>query len=105
MRHHLRNLSFELITKKKVKDLQEMIQQFVVAQKFRTVKATRLNPFSSRGHCIMRFYLDVEFKPKQGEKKGESYSSMFNFADLAGSEVHQYSRKIECQTEAFFCCC
>jgi len=75
-----------LITKKKVKDLQEMIQQFVVAQKFRTVKATRLNPFSSRGHCIMRFYLDVEFKPKQGEKKGESYSSMFNFADLAGSE-------------------
>jgi hypothetical protein len=83
---NLKTRNKALITKKKVKDLKEMIQQFVAAQRYRTVKATKLNPFSSRGHCIMRFYLDVEFKPKQGEKKGECYSSMFNFADLAGCE-------------------
>merc|ERR1719326_2752640 len=69
-----------LITKKTITDLRGMLQYFVTAQKYRTVKATKLNPCSSRGHCIMRLYLDLE------KKDGEKYSSMFNFADLAGSE-------------------
>jgi len=69
-----------LITKVPVKNLEEMMKRFVQAQEYRTVKATKLNPHSSRGHCIMKLWLTIQ------KKNGEKYSSVFNFADLAGSE-------------------
>merc|ERR1719346_310529 len=53
----------------------------MMAQKHRTVKPTKLNPASSRGHGIMELYLKVQ------KKNGENYESKFNFADLAGSET------------------
>merc|ERR1712187_491908 len=60
--------------------LEEVLQKFITAQKYRTVKATRMNPRSSRGHCIMTFRMYLELK------NGKRIRSKFTFADLAGSE-------------------
>ena len=59
-----------------------MVMQFVAAQRYRTVGFTKLNPFSSRGHCIMFFKIHTE------TIEGAKSDTRLTFGDLAGSEVN-----------------
>merc|ERR1719242_255132 len=69
-----------VVTKNDIGDLMGMLKNFITAQTFRTVKATKLNPASSRGHCIM--FVEIWYETLEGQK----VNCTLNFADLAGSE-------------------
>jgi len=69
-----------LITQKECTSLETVLHYFLKAQRHRTVRATPMNPVSSRGHCIMLF--EIAYEDKNGIKR----SSRITFADLAGCE-------------------
>jgi len=70
-----------LITKVPCYSLRDVLRQFMIGGQQRTVKATSMNPFSSRGHGVLIFELHYELK------NGGRRHAKLTFADLAGSET------------------
>ena len=68
-----------LITKVPCYSLHDVLRQFMIGGQQRTVKATSMNPFSSRGHGVLIFELHYELK------NGGRRHAKLTFADLAGS--------------------
>jgi kinesin family protein 5 len=69
-----------LISNKSISSERELIEVLEIGNQTRTVKATRINEYSSRSHTIFTVEITQRY-PNEAEKKGK-----LNLIDLAGSE-------------------